>query len=90
MKQNDETAISESKLSVFLFQHSVFGISNQRRFHRTRIKQINFRIVIRLSNYNAVVLTLVLFTPLALLLVYPFAFLVGYDGKYFYQQLNKK
>jgi len=54
VKQNDKTAISESKLSVFLFQHSVFGISNQRRFHGTRIKQINFRIVIRLSHYNAV------------------------------------
>ena len=36
------------------------------------------------------IVTILTFTPFALLLIYPFAFLIGNDGKYFYQHLSKK
>ena len=44
----------------------------------------------RVAGIASCVLSLVLFTPVVLLLIYPFAFLVGNEGKYFYKYLIKK
>ena len=74
------------KLYLFLLLGIAGWFSQIAAFGLMKIKSRHGRIV----GIASFVLTLVLFTPLALLLVYPFAFLVGYDGKYFYQQLNKK
>ena len=44
----------------------------------------------RVVGIVACVLSLISFTPVVLLLIYPFAFLVGNEGKYFYRYLIKK
>ena len=44
----------------------------------------------RIAGIGAFALTLLVFTPFALVLIYPFAFLVGNEGKYLYQSLKNK
>ncbi len=53
MKQNEETRLQKGQLFIFLFQHPVYGIFNQFRFHAIRLEQDNFRFVVRLSNLSA-------------------------------------
>ena len=44
----------------------------------------------RVAGIVSFVLSLISFTPVVLLLIYPFAFLIGNEGKYFYKFLIKK
>lgn len=43
----------------------------------------------RIAGIVSFFLTVLIFTPLSLLLIYPFAFLLGNNGKYIYQNLSE-